>query len=250
MPTPQRSSIALLRERLDQLAGDIFALEVNTVIKPNMTVTPWPGAAGGILDIASEYSEQLSVLLELLEARAPGQAGLAELHAQRSDPANLSTFMLLRFDTLRERASRLCAALQDAVGVTRQHNGPTGELERGVWMAARIRENSAQIKGLVARAGGAELTLTRDDPASATLELPARDMARLRKIWEIGVEEVVAQTVIHLDGDVVLRIQPDYALPEKREVMQLHNTAVQTAVGFWQTLIGVIGAGLRFITGA
>ena len=78
MPAPRRSSVAQLRERLDQLAGDIFALEINTVIKPNMTVTPWPGIGGGILDIASEYSEQLSVLLKLLEARAPGVAGLAE----------------------------------------------------------------------------------------------------------------------------------------------------------------------------
>lgn len=249
MPAPRRSALAELRERLDQLTGDIFALEINTVIKPNMTVTPWPGAGDGLLDIASEYSEKLSELLELLEARASDDPTLVQAHALRAGPANQSPVMLERFDALRARASMLCAALQDAVGVTRRHGGPTGDLERGVWMAARIRENSDQIKGIVSRVGGADLRLTRDDPASAALDLPARDMARVRKIWEIGVEEVVAQTVIHLDGDVVLRIQPDYAHPDKREVMQLHNTAVQTAVGFWQTLIGVIGAGLRFIVG-
>lgn len=63
----------------------------------------------------------------------------------------------------------------------------------------------------------------------------------VRKAWDIGLEEVLFQTVIQVDGDVVVRVAelPD---AESRAFMAaLHRTAVDDGLKQWRLLFKVVG---------
>lgn len=59
---------------------------------------------------------------------------------------------------------------------------------------------------------------------------------RLRKIWELGTDQIIAQTTVHVDGDTVTRFQRDIEESKRSYYFEIHNRSVQTAVNQWQTL--------------
>lgn len=68
-----------------------------------------------------------------------------------------------------------------------------------------------------------------------------RQRATLRKLWEIGADRIVAQSVITLDGDMSLRIDP--ALVESKGgayLLQAHQQQVHAAMGLWGGLVKML----------
>ena len=59
---------------------------------------------------------------------------------------------------------------------------------------------------------------------------------RLRKIWELGTDQIIAQTTVHVDGDTVTRFQRDIEENKRSFYFEIHNQGVQTAVDQWNTL--------------
>ena len=59
---------------------------------------------------------------------------------------------------------------------------------------------------------------------------------RLRKIWELGTDQIIAQTTVHVDGDTVTRFQRDIEESKRSYYFEIHNRSVQTAVDQWNTL--------------
>ena len=51
------------------------------------------------------------------------------------------------------------------------------------------------------------------------------------------------------DGDIVMRVQREFARESGRELMKVHNETVQAAVGFWKVLVDVIGSALKWFVG-
>ncbi|SNY59050.1 hypothetical protein [Paractinoplanes atraurantiacus] len=117
------------------------------------------------------------------------------------------------FAALRERAMRAEAAHRRLRGADR---GQAVILQR-------IHRNCDQIVG----------ALSRGRPFAA------EDVVRIRKIWEIGVDVIVLQTVVQLDGDVVTRVSPGgpARLPALHE---LHQANVRAAVECWQALFALL----------
>jgi hypothetical protein len=105
-------------------------------------------------------------------------------------------------------------------------------------MLTRIHDNCATIVQIIGR---------RD--ADPKKELSVDDFITLRKIWEIGTEEIVMQTVIHLDGDVMTRVQPRWAGPEGRGLLAIHSTSVATATSYWKLLVDTLGAFIQGVVG-
>ena len=66
--------------------------------------------------------------------------------------------------------------------------------------------------------------------------LDADASTRLRKIWELGTDQVIAQTLVHVDGDLVTRFQRNISEEERAYYLGVHNQGVQTAVQQWKTL--------------
>lgn len=68
-------------------------------------------------------------------------------------------------------------------------------------------------------------------------DVPPSDYLRLRKVWEIGTEEIIAQTVIQLDGDVVTRITPALMRADGKPLLEVHRQAVEASVGYWSGMV-------------
>ena len=98
-------------------------------------------------------------------------------------------------------------------------------------MLARLHDNCETIQRII-----------RARDADTKKELSVDDFVTLRKIWEIGTEEIVMQTVIHLDGDVMTRVQPRWAGPAGQGVLAIHNTSVHTATSYWKLLVETLRA--------
>jgi hypothetical protein len=59
----------------------------------------------------------------------------------------------------------------------------------------------------------------------------------LKKLWDVGTEQIVAQTTIHITGDVTMRVTPALLKPENRLLLEIHREAVATSTAYWRELL-------------
>ena len=72
------------------------------------------------------------------------------------------------------------------------------------------------------------------DAVKAVLDSDAA--TRLRKMWELGTDLIIAQTTVHVDGDTVTRFQRGVEESQRLYYLEIHDRSVQTAVNQWKTL--------------
>jgi hypothetical protein len=74
-------------------------------------------------------------------------------------------------------------------------------------------------------------------------QLGTQHQATIRKIWEVGTEEIVVQTSIQIDGDVLTRISPELLEQHSQMVRELilaaHRESIGTSLSYWKLLIEV-----------
>jgi hypothetical protein len=81
------------------------------------------------------------------------------------------------------------------------------------------------------------------------LKLSPSDLVALRKIWELGCEEILMQTVVQLDGDVVTRLTEAAATEDASIIHRLHADGVRVATQSWQSLVDSLGSFARALFG-
>jgi hypothetical protein len=81
------------------------------------------------------------------------------------------------------------------------------------------------------------------------LRLQPDDLTMVCKMWEVGVEKVVMQSVIQLDGDVITRIQRRYAEQDQRHVFEFHKMSVDLSVRFWGVMANTVAVFLGSLVG-
>lgn len=118
---------------------------------------------------------------------------------------------------------------------------------QNLYMLQRIRSNSNRIKLVLSGTGEESANeLPRAKIAEKMkaglpdLKLGREDYTVVRKLWELGTEEVAMQTVLELDGDVVLRISPKYAREDASAIHALHNASVDLSYQYWKTIISLV----------
>jgi len=77
-------------------------------------------------------------------------------------------------------------------------------------------------------------SLCRLPGSDSTIELTPKELLCVRKVWEIGTERVVMQTVVQLDGDIVNRIQIGRETEKDKRLHDMHKdlvNLVQSAIG-------------------
>ena len=65
-------------------------------------------------------------------------------------------------------------------------------------------------------------------------------VALIRKSWDMGVEQVVMQTIIQIDGDMISRIQQGFEDEEHRGLQQLHLETCRMGVETWETMTKLV----------
>jgi hypothetical protein len=124
-------------------------------------------------------------------------------------------------------------------------------------MLIRIRRNCDHIKGILRKLGRNEklknFINVDDDQLNKNLqnesfsieELEFDHITTVRKIWEIGTESVVIQTVIQVEGDVITRITPQlmdkqYTDEIRNILFTVHRNSMDVGLSHWKNLIGIV----------
>jgi len=254
-----------------QLAEDLLNIEVNTIVKSEMSAIKLPSSRRcALYDLARDYH------LKLVELGV-------------RDPTYWIFAGLRSFEELRIRAKEGMNKLEDDI-----RNASADEqvaLREQVRMLERIEGQSSQMadmfKALEQKAKGQpgyvsapapvpmedlrkmdaherapehrdSITWNNDIERSSMDEAPDLDLmpsqvGRVRKAWEIGTERIQLQTVIQIDGDVTTRISAAFLKNFNPTLLKMHNDAIATSTGFWQNLVKALremaGAAAELIFG-
>ena len=131
-------------------------------------------------------------------------------------------------------------------------------------MACRIEEKTSQLKGVfnaVAVRGESLVKAGVLDPSALTndyghdeieqkqaalgrrFDFPVQpeEVVLVRKIWEIGTDNISMQTIVQLDGDVVTRIHTGFLGVDQEVTRRIHDEMIQTSIGTWGSLVRLVG---------
>lgn len=250
-----------------KLAEDLLSLEINTIIKSDMSAVKMPiSRRQALYVLAGEYSAKLE------------EFGVR-------DPVYWAYGGMRSFGELRDRAKDGIAKFNEKL-----KNLPPDEQQRmreKITMLERIQYQSSQIVGMFKilqqnardKTGYAEPPepLKKEDlpkskkikPAEShpksklwnndidrqrmneinDLDLTPDLVTLIRKAWEIGTEKIVLQTVIQLDGDITTRISESLANAPNKTIFQIHNESIETSTKFWFNLVKALGEMVSKISG-
>jgi hypothetical protein len=255
---------------LRNLARDLLNIETNTVLSSGITGRKMPSYPHALQDILGKYANFLadevginvdkfceefdeSVRQKASEPDDPDSASLENDRAARAIEPDFTvgsfctplangpwSFYLLRWlaaNALRQKERR----------IPEQH----------VSVVTRIRVSSDQLK-IVTRelkklgGGNPYIDVTRD--AILTLEAkseaerpaippaPPEALTMIRKIWDIGADSIVFQTVQQLDGDVIFRARRSLDLSKRQALLEAHQQACHVAMSYWRSMFELIAA--------
>jgi hypothetical protein len=223
---PRARTAEDLRKALQRVADNLFTLEVNTIIKDNIMGTNAPSTGHALIDIVQDYETKLRDLGEATGAQS----------------TSLPVASWAKFDELRDRAGRMYDGKPAALAPGRSLLRPE------LLMLCRIRDNCDQIKSIFEevkkRSPGGVLTFTRQQ--APEVELLPEELMSIRKIWDIGTEEIVMQTVIQLGGDVVTRLHSAYTAERYQPLVRIHDGSVSISISTWNKLVETVGAFFEF----
>jgi hypothetical protein len=252
MSTPET-----IGQRLADLGADLVSIEVNTIVKAQITGTKMPEFEHALMDVAVEYWQFLVAAgaigpMSDEEWYRKVHAGWGAWDACRKAARSAIADAPLPDDPLRR--------LDDDVGIGKlQRLSDACDQLKGILYntsrigAAETADGNATTCGTDCRIcrnrdtgavehthGGQQVTYApRKGQAERWRWIPADPYQKstLRKIWEVGLQEIAAQTVIQLDGDVVTRVHPTFV--DNAGVMEIHQGAVGMAQSFWNELVDI-----------
>ena len=204
--------------RLQIIAEDLTTLEINTMVIPGLTARKMPDLLKALDEIADCYEQ---TLIEI----DPGFSndGIGKI--------------VDRFSAIEVQARKAIRALEVIKDASAR------DKSRFV-IAQRIKSNSGEIIGILNEYAGANnidvssITFVTDLPKP----LASQNVLRIRRIWDVATEEVVMQTLVQLNGDVVTRVTEFYASDEYRVLHKVHADSVMVSMDMWKELIATLAA--------
>jgi len=212
-----------VKQQLADIGTDLFNLEINTILKKNINANKMPSPRHALIDIGKTYSRKLiawGLEAELGETGHPGSQA--------------------RFAKIKTVATTYRAKLAAKTGE------PDQATQEAMVLLDRIVSKCGRILGMMKawqqrNLIGWDNDFSRDDvDARAELDLETKERVLLRKIWELGTEEVVMQTVVQLDGDVVTRINPNFTDQRYQGLQAVHHQGTQISMKMWRELVSVL----------
>lgn len=217
------------QEGFREVVRNLFTIEVSTIVSEGMTARKMPPVPIALLDIVGKYYWFLKKLEHTSAGRAAAEA-LAGLDMERRTNASAS------FTALRQIAGAYLSAYHGPdSGLTSQQHGILQRIYRQSMVLEKAVERmaAANPKRDVFGKGRAELMGLYSTCTAVTV--PPEDLAYVRKAWETGTDEVVMQSTMQVDGDVITRLHQDYLSRDAEFLQQTHMRATQLAVETWST---------------
>lgn len=211
---------AAFGDQIKTVLESLCSLEINTIVKDNMTGQKMPPPERALLELAEHYH------CKLIEHGSPRNASAG------------ITGGPIEFERLRLRAAAVIQVWS---------SDPTlpEDKQAELMILYRIRDTSEQITRIFDAAGKRGNPVgdhTAQDVAEHPVELAADEIVILHKAWDLDLEQIALQTVIHLDGDVMHRVSPRYAGgPGAAPLLSAHDAALRTSISYWKTLVEIVG---------
>lgn len=242
-----------LEEKVSSTLYDLTHLEINTIIKDEMSASKAPASARLLLHaLAVTYHEKLVSLGEKYTG-FPGMPatennlfrGVIEFAGSGHDS----------FKELHERAGSACGQIRentDTIPFTDDIKNSDCLMLRRIEAISDDVRRILKIEGVDPYLHNKEFNFDdpetvktfRSMPASKAdeyeLRLDLRQLLVIKKANDIGTEKVVLQTVIGMDGDITTRISKSFAEQPVTFINQIHHEAIIISVDFWKTLINVV----------
>lgn len=262
------------------LARNLLALEINTVLKAGISAEKMPLAGDALIDLAQEYYIFLCDQLDVFGSRetatlAPWAARMSETFhwglapfappADATRPDRYDPFFFSRdlpgndpargttlkvFDDIREVASWL-REMMDRTHDAARVPGASAEVVSAAAVVdrdalpilMRVQRNSDQINDVLRRRGLDTVSYLRgmDDEVRRMPALKTADVVTIRKAWDVGTELVVMQSTIQIDGDVVTRLLKGRDTAGSAVMIGVHKDAVDVSFRYWSFLIDALG---------
>ena len=259
----KKNAVSEIVESLRQTARDLTTLEINTIVKDNMTARKMPPPGHALLDIAAFYADKIQYGLDIPLAtpfapnnpRAVDMPHVEKWAQQKIERADLKCNDQT-FRRLRRAAYRI---LEDCIDL-KSHNRI---------VIQRIMRNSDQLRTLLRRletrhAPSADdidtfLGCSRTKLIDRETELgrhPGPDLrpdeiTHIRKIWDVGVEHIVMQSTVTLTGDVINRVQSKTGPEDVAALLGFHREGIVAGGRMWkliaETLVSMTGVFVRLL---
>ncbi len=218
--------MAAISRKVKKVVRNLTHLEVNTIIKPNMTGRKMPHPRHALIEIAKRYIQKLAVLGHPIHNNKEIKPGSYE-----------------SFDIIREKADEAIKLYEKKI----LDKKPDQDEEIDFVMLLRIKTMSDQIKGIFNNLRLRNLETWDNNYSHNEVEekhpplpLETDEIVLIRKIWEMGIEEVAMQTIIQLDGDMITRIQTKYANAQNSVIHKIHNESIRVSLKVWAGLIDIV----------
>lgn len=249
--------------KLEELIGstiyDLTHLEINTIIKEEMSASKAPASPRLILqdlskkfhfkliELGTQYGQCFDVSGSEAEALFRGQ--------KRYEGSGYNSFK-----ELSQRAEDAGKLLSDKFKMVSQHF-PEDTINADIKMLLRIKTISDDVRRILKnvdtqkdeQADGEPIyhfddtktidnfrVLNTSDAKDQELNLDLRQLLLIKKANDIGTEKVVLQTIIGIDGDVTTRISRAFADKPINYINNMHHEAIGISVKFWDSLVNVV----------
>ncbi len=249
-----------------KIAQDLLTLEINTIIKADMSAVKMPPSRRQVLyDIAKSYHNKLVDLgyRDTVHWKFAGKRSFGELRDRAKEG-------------IKECEKKLKSApeenrndIQEDIKILeRIQNQSIMIVSMFHDLKNSINGKDVNVKGYKAESNLLAKEEIRDDEFGASheeseiwnseiwnndidryrinviqdLDLTTAQVTFLRKAWEVGTERIVLQTVIQIDGDVTTRIAERFLKSQDKEVvLKIHNDSISTSTNFWTSLMRAMG---------
>jgi hypothetical protein len=210
---------------ISKLLDDLTHLEINTIIKKGMTSAPQPERIEEVLYVLlSNYKEKYVVLVKRNDIDFDIDEDEITSYAKLYDSMDKLN------DLMDEKDYRL-------------EEGDYIIFLRMKSFCNYVRSRQNEISFTKRNGIGADATVYTVDLrefGSFELEMNSRDRVMIKRLYDLGTERIVMQTRFGIDGDVITRIEENFANKPKQVVLDLHEEHTNLSLKYWQSLINIV----------
>jgi hypothetical protein len=209
---------------ISKLLDDLTHLEINTIIKKGMTSAPQPEDIEEVLYVLlSNYKEKTKVIIKRNEL---------DFKMDEDEIHSFSQFYTA-LDAMDEYME---------INSIRIEEGDYIIFIRMKSFCNYLRSRKDDIKfdpKSKAADGDTIYTINLKNFCDFKLLMDARDRVMIKRLYDLGTERIVMQTRFGIDGDVVTRIEENFANRPKQIVLDLHEEHTNLSLKYWQSLVSV-----------
>ena len=220
---------------IKNLLEDLTTLEVNTIIKRGMVAAPMPQSIEEVLQaIFIKYKERLKIIFNTYDFDKT-KYNFKTATTVEGFHKELKSFGKWMQGDGPEPAHKL--AEQDFIRYLRmlsfceyiQSKGDDSKPDDNIIV-------KPYQEGLVSNV----YKLDMADYTKYRLIMDVSDRVKIKRMFDLGTENIVMQTRFSLDGDVVTRIEEGFANKPKEVILRIHDKHTELTVNYWKSLVGMI----------